>query len=173
MQLITDGFSPLLPNGLLDYYGVPRKITSIVWHDMEGYLAGAIARWNTGAAGAHLCILFDGTVVLTCSLQDAAWHAGTHNHAGQDGYGRTPFWRAHNINPDSVGIEIEGFAATGYTQAQLNAVRRVSNWLTAKYAIPRMHTFDQIAGHHTHSELSSSRGDPGQFFDWNYALRAA
>jgi N-acetyl-anhydromuramyl-L-alanine amidase AmpD len=42
---------------------------------MEGYLAGAIATWNQGRAGAHLCVLRDGTIVRTVRLEDVAWHA--------------------------------------------------------------------------------------------------
>jgi N-acetyl-anhydromuramyl-L-alanine amidase AmpD len=137
---------------------------------MEGWLAGAIARWNTGAAGAHLCILRSGEVVLTCKLEDVAWHAGTHGTPGRDGFGRTPFWQRNNINPHSVGIELEGFLTMGYTDEQAAASRRVSNWLTQKYDILRQHTTNRIDGHHTHGELSSSRSDPGPHFDWGWVL---
>lgn len=137
---------------------------------MEGYLPGAIARWNTGAAGAHLCILRDGSVVLTCELKNAAWHAGTDNNPLSGVYGRTPYWRAHNINPYAVGVELEGYVATGYTAAQMRAVRRVSDWLTVRFVIPRVHVQDQIAGHHFHSEISAARGDPGLLFSLAWAL---
>lgn len=137
---------------------------------MEGYLPGAIARWNTGAAGAHLCILQTGEVVLTCRLEDISWHAGTHGVQGKDGYGRTGFWRTHNINPYSVGIELEGFFQQGYTPEQVAACRTVSDWLTAKYGVLREHTHDRIDGHHAHSELSSSRLDPGSLFHWEWVL---
>lgn len=169
MLLIRNGFTP----GRLGRKGdaAMQYLVSLVWHDMEGYLAGAIQRWNTGAAGAHLCVLRSGEVVLTCLLDDTAWHAGTDGRPGSGVYGRTPYWRTHNVNPYSVGIELEGFAATGYTAAQAGACRRISDWFTAKYpAIPREHTFDQMAGHHAHGELSSSRSDPGPLFDWGWVL---
>jgi N-acetyl-anhydromuramyl-L-alanine amidase AmpD len=137
---------------------------------MEGFLAGAIQRWNTGAAGAHLCILRDGEVVRTCRLEDVAWHAGTHNNPIRDGYGRTTFWRTHNINAHSVGVEIEGFLTEGYTPEQADACRRVSDWLTWRYNIRRERTFDAIEGHHAHGELSSSRTDPGPLFEWAWVL---
>jgi N-acetyl-anhydromuramyl-L-alanine amidase AmpD len=140
---------------------------------MEGGLAAALAHWNAGNAGAHLCILKDGTVVLTCRLEDVAWHAGTDNNPLGGQYGRTPFWRMHNINPYSIGIELEGFADArdgGYTGAQVRALRRVTDALCARYGIQRQHTLDQIDGLHTHEELSANRGDPGDAFSWAWVL---
>jgi N-acetyl-anhydromuramyl-L-alanine amidase AmpD len=128
---------------------------------MEGYLAGAISRWNTGAAGAHLCVLRDGTVVRTVRLEDIAWHAGTDNNPNSGVYGRDGFWRSHNVNPFSVGIENEGFAASGITEAQVQANIRIARYLTSVYHVPAVHVQDQIAGHHTHAEISSNRTDPG------------
>lgn len=153
--LITAGFSTPAEWGI----AAPRPIKAIVWHDMEGYLPGAIARWNSGVAGAHLCILTDGQIVLTVRLENIAWHAGT-----DAAVGRTPFWKTHNINAYSVGIEIEGFFIRGYTPAQINACIRLGRWLTAKYGILTEHTMDRIEGHHLHSELSNQRLDPGPLF---------
>jgi N-acetyl-anhydromuramyl-L-alanine amidase AmpD len=168
VDLISAGFStPVQWHAIT---GIWRSIRAIVWHDMEGYLAGSLARWNTGVAGAHLCILQDGTVVLTCELGNVAWHAGTGNDPRSDTYGRTDFWRQTNINAYSVGIELEGFSREGYTAAQAQACRRVSDWLTAKYAIPRTRIFDAIDGHHAHGEISASRSDPGDRFDWAWVL---
>src|SRR3979411_2213419 len=107
-------------------FGVTRAIRSIVWHDMEGFLDGAIKRWNTGAAGAHPCILQRGEVVRTVRLEGVALEPRTQHVRAKDGYGRTPFWRNHNINVFSVGVEIEGFLTKGYTQAQADGCRRIS-----------------------------------------------
>jgi N-acetyl-anhydromuramyl-L-alanine amidase AmpD len=167
-QLITAGFST--PTQWHALTGIWRDVRAVVWHDMEGFLAGSLARWNTGVAGAHLCILRDGTVVLTCDLRHVAWHAGTGNDQHSDTFGRTEFWRRVNVNAHSVGIELEGFASTGYTDAQAAASRRVADWLTAKYGILRNHTFDAIDGHHAHGELSASRSDPGPLFSWDWVL---
>ena len=127
----------------------------------------ALERWNdpTSSASAHLVILRDGSVVLTVELDNIAWHAGT-----DASIGRTPFWQRNNINPFSVGIELEGFAVTGFTPQQFLAARRVADWLTAHYNIPREHTLDQIEGHHLHSELSNQRHDPGPTFSWQAVL---
>lgn len=151
-------------------FGVKRQIRALVWHDMEGWLAGALSRWNSGAAGAHLCLLRSGEIVLTVKLEDVAHHAGTDNNPRSGVYGRTPFWRGHNVNPYSIGVELEGFAISGYTAEQARGVRTISEWAKAIYGIAQEHTFDRIDGQHTHGELSSSRSDPGQLFEWSWAL---
>lgn len=122
--------------------------------------------WNSsGGASAHLIVRRDGSVWLTVQPKDIAWHAGTDASTG-----RTPFWRTHNVNPHSLGIECEGFAAEPFPAAQVAAIRRVADWLTATYPIPRAHTVDQVAGHHAHSEISNQRGDPGPHWDWSWVL---
>ena len=151
---------------------MPRQVNAVVWHDMQGFLAGALSRFNdpNSQASAHLGLLQDGTVVRFRPFEDVTFHAGTDNDPNGGIYGRTPFWRSNNINPHSIGVELEGFLDKGYTPAQAAAVRRVADWLAAHYPIPRQHTFDQLAGHHAHSELSSSRSDPGPRFDWSWVL---
>lgn len=168
VQLVKAGYST--PGQWFSYTGVKRAIRGIVWHDMEGYLAGSIARWNTGVASAHLCILRNGTVVLTCEVKNVAWHAGTNNIVGADGYGRTPFWRQVNINGYSIGVELEGFVASGYTEAQVVSASKIARWAWRTYGIPLKHTYDQIDGHHTHAEISSTRSDPGPLFNLDRVL---
>lgn len=132
---------------------------------MEGWLAGAIATWNTGAAGAHLCVLRNGEIVLTCPIEYVAWHAGTDYQTG-----RTMFWRRNNINQASIGVELEGFHDRGFTNEQFDACRKIALWGEVEYGIPRVHTYDQIEGHHSHSEISNQRGDPGPYFDYARVL---
>lgn len=162
VELIRAGFSTA--DAWFAEFRERRQVRALVWHAMEGYLAGALARWNTGAAGAHLCILRDGTVVLTCPIEAVAWGAGTHNRTGQDGYGRTPFWRTHNVNAYACQVELEGFVISGYTEEQIRAAIRVAAWVTATYRVVPEHTVDQVPGHHLHAELSSTRSDPGPLF---------
>ncbi len=158
---ITAGFTPAAQCKAV--FGVPRTIQAVVWHDMEGYLPGAIATWNQGNAGAHLCVLRNGTIVRTVRLEDVAWHAGT-----DAAIGRTAFWKGHNINPYSIGVELEGFTTSGYTAEQAAAVGRISDYVTIEYGVLRQHTLDQIPGHHAHSELSNQRADPGPLFSWGW-----
>lgn len=165
--MITAGFSRADASGWVADYGTRRTLEAIVWHDMEGYLPGAIARWNGGFAGAHLCVLKNGTVVLTCKIQDVAYHAGTDNSQFGGTYGRSLFWRSHNINPHSIGVELEGFVDArdgGYTEAQIQACVRIARWARVQLGVQHAHTFDQVAGHHLHGELSTSRSDPGPLF---------
>lgn len=133
---------------------------------MEGWLAGAIATWNTGVSGAHICVKRDGTVVLTCHLQNIAWHAGT-----TSGTGRTQYWKTHNLNGYSVGVELEGFVTTGYTREQIDACVRIGKYLCSKYGIPNVHNADSIPGHHLHSEISNQRSDPGPLFPFQDIIR--
>lgn len=143
----------------------PRPIRSLVWHDMEGYLPGAISTWNQGAASAHLCVLRDGTIVRTVPIEDIAWHAGTNATTG-----RTAFWKAHNINPYSIGVELEGFVASGYTREQIDACVRIGRWAQAKYGVKPVRGGDSLDGHHLHSEISNQRSDPGPLFPFDAIL---
>ena len=164
--LLTGGFSTP------EEWGVPRERThlGVVWHTMEGYLPGAMSWWNQGTAGAHICIQRDGTIWLTCELHNIPWHGGTSDDPSGPSYGRTPFWRRNNANPWTVGIELEGFAASGITEAQVQACIKVGRWLREKYNIPSERQFDTFAGHHAHGDISASRSDPGPHFPWDRIL---
>jgi N-acetyl-anhydromuramyl-L-alanine amidase AmpD len=161
VELITAGFR--VPRS-------PRTIRAIVWHDMEGLLADAVARFNTGVAGAHFAICRNGDIVLLCRPENIAFHAGTDGIPGSETFGRTEFWRTHNINPHSVGIELEGFVGDEYTEEQIEACIALGRWLTRTFPIPVEHTFDRIEGHHAHSEISSQREDPGPNFPFERIL---
>jgi len=149
----------------------PRPIEAIVWHDMEGSLPAALDWWDHGKAGAHFGITRDGEIVLTSRLENIAWHAGTDNDPDGGTYGRTAFWRTHNINPYSVGVELEGFTTTPYPEPQIQACIKLGRWLTRTYGIPTVHSFDTIPGHHLHSELSANRSDPGPLFPLDRILQ--
>lgn len=140
-----------------------RDINSIVIHDLEGSTQGAINWWNQQkSASAHYIISKDGTIIETVSPENVAWHAGTDSKTG-----RTAFWKSHNINGYSIGIELEGFTTDKYTDQQYNSLINLTKWLAATYFIPRQHTFDMLPGLHAHSEISNQRSDPGPNFDWN------
>ncbi len=158
VELITAGYSTAAE--WYAFSGVQRQLVCAVIHDMEGYEAGAIATWDTGVAGAHLSILRDGHKVLNVRVEDVAWHAGTDRTTG-----RTPFWQAHNINPYSLGIELEGFAGKPYTPEQAVALGEVAQWLAAEHGVARAFTGDSLTGWHRHSEISNQRSDPGPTFD--------
>jgi hypothetical protein len=164
---LTNGSAVSTPAEWYTPIPTPRPIRSIVWHDMEGYLAGAIATWNQGAASAHLCVLRDGTIVRTVEIENIAWHAGTDAATG-----RTAFWKAHNINPYSIGVELEGFTTSGYTPEQVAACVAIGRWALARYGIQPVRGGDGLDGHHLHSEISNQRSDPGPLFPFDAILSA-
>lgn len=153
VRLITNGFSTTneWPRASYDH---------LVIHDLEGYEEGAIAWWNRGAAGAHVIGTRSGELVLTCPLNLVAWHAGTDRFTGRVTRGMD--FRSFNLNPHSVGYELEGFAfnGEGYTPAQYAALGRFARWYrdTLGWAGTPERTW-------LHSEVSTQRGDPGPAFD--------
>jgi N-acetyl-anhydromuramyl-L-alanine amidase AmpD len=157
VQLITAGFSTAR-----DWKR--NSFDHLVVHDLEGHRQGAIAWWNTGVAGAHIIICRDGTAVLTCPLDLVVWHAGTNAKTGLVSRG-VDFSR-YNINPDSVGVEMEGFGfrkdADGqfYTSQQFDTLVRFGRWYrdALGWAGDEAHTW-------RHSEISNQRGDPGPHLD--------
>lgn len=162
-QLVTAGFSTQAEWP----YGT-RNIQSIVMHDLEGSTQGAINWWNTnGQSSAHYIISKDGSIVQCVKDEDIAWHAGT-NVAN----GRTAFWKTNNINTNSIGIELEGYTTTPYTPEQYKSLIDLGAWLCQYYNILVEHTFNQISGWHTHSEISNQRSDPGPYFNMQITLLA-
>jgi len=159
-----------------------NAIQAVVWHDLEGFTAGAISHWNTGVASAHIIIKRDGTIVLAVKIENTAWHAGSSSNPASGTYGRTPFWRENNINAYSIGVELEGFAADGpgppihvggFESAQIVSCVKIAKWAKQKYGVPLIHIDDQIPGHHLHSEISNLRSDPGPLFNLGSILAAA
>jgi hypothetical protein len=159
----------------IDFYGQPRTIQGLVWHDMEGYEGGAISRWDNPAsqASAHLSILRDGRVMMNCPLELITFHAGTNNVPGSGVYGRTAFWRTHNANPATVGIEAEGFYNQSYDARQIATATRIARWFRDEYGVPLVRAADQFRGHHEHREISSARLDPGDPWPLDDILRRA
>jgi len=147
---IVDGFTPGAMCELV--FGMTRVIRSIVWHDMEGFLDGAIKRWNTGAAGAHLCILETGEVVRTVRLEDVAWHAGN--------------W---DYNTRSIGIEHEGWVdqPQWLTDRLYAGSAALTKAICNRYGIPKDRS--HIIGH---VEVpGTTHTDPGLYWDWTKYMR--
>lgn len=155
-RLITNGFSPATgPDAW------PRSsCRHLVLHSLEGYEDGAIAHWNTGAAGAHLIGTREGELVLCVPLDLVTWHAGTSPQTGR--VMRGVDFRHYNINPDSCGYELEGFAfdGQGFTSEQYATLIRFARWYRAELGWAG--TADVTW---RHSEISNQRGDPGPLFD--------
>ena len=111
----------------------------------------------------HIFIDRAGEVVQFVPFDMRAWHAGLSQWAYRTG-----------CNDFSIGIELEGDVAHGYTKAQYNALHNVLVELCLRY--PQLGP-DRIVGH---SDIATGRkDDPGPHFDWagvlngvNQAMRA-
>ncbi len=103
---------------------------------------------------AHCVIRRDGTVEQYVPFAKRAWHAGLSSFNGVDA-----------CNDYSIGIELEGTDKSAYTEAQYQALAKLT--LEIKQRYPAI-TADRITGH---SNISPGRkNDPGDLFDWPYYL---
>ncbi|MCO7188773.1 MULTISPECIES: 1,6-anhydro-N-acetylmuramyl-L-alanine amidase AmpD [unclassified Pseudoalteromonas] len=100
---------------------------------------------------AHCVIRRDGTVVQYVPFDKRAWHAGVSEFAGQE-----------NCNDFSIGVELEGTDTSAYTEAQYQALAKLTVWLQQR--LPEL-TKERIVGH---SDIAPGRkSDPGVAFDWD------
>lgn len=99
---------------------------------------------------SHLFIERDGAITQFVSFDERAWHAGASSFHG-----------VANCNDYSIGIELEGCDNIAYTDAQYDALARVSREILLAY--PDI-TPERIAGH---NQIAPDRKtDPGEAFDW-------
>lgn len=99
---------------------------------------------------AHLFIERDGVVTQFAPFDARTWHAGVSSFGGMP-----------NCNDYSIGIELEGCDDIAYTDAQYEALVKVS--CEIMHAYPQI-TLERIAGH---NEIAPDRKtDPGEAFDW-------
>lgn len=148
------------------------SVSAVTIHDVEGSYAGCISWFKNCSASvsAHYVLRSsDGQVTQMVLEADKAWHVGTEN-------------------PYTIGLEHEGYMATGYnwyTTAMYNSssalVKDICNsgygisplrtgfwpWLpTTNYSsagIPGSCT--KIKGHQHYPNQTHT--DPGQYWDWN------
>lgn len=100
---------------------------------------------------AHCLIRRDGEIVQYVPFNARAWHAGASCFQGRE-----------NCNDFSMGIELEGTDDVPYTEAQYQALVRVTLLLMQHYPL----TLERITGH---SDIAPTRKtDPGPAFDWPY-----
>ena len=100
---------------------------------------------------AHLFIERDGAVTQFVPFEARAWHAGASSFEG-----------IANCNDYSIGIELEGCADIGYTDAQYHALAKATRQILVAY--PRI-TPERIVGH---NHIAPQRKtDPGEACDWD------
>jgi hypothetical protein len=135
------------------------KITNIVIHNTEAsydttlklvtdpdYLA-----WNYSLRSS------DGLIAQHLEPKDVGWHAGN--------------WY---VNSHSIGLEHEGFAATGaqwFSEPMYRSSARLVRYLAKKYDIPldMQHVFghDQIPGV-APANVAGMHWDPGPYWNWEH-----
>ena len=133
-----------------------NAVRYIVIHDTERSYDAAITALQqpTAYTSAHYVIrAADGQVTQMVRTADIAWHAGN--------------W---TVNAESVGIEVEGYAAAGgYPEAAYGAAARLVGWLAHRYRVPldRQHIVgqDEVPGA-TPTGQSRQQWDPGPYWDW-------
>lgn len=104
---------------------------------------------NMGVS-AHCLIRRDGEVVQFVPFRARAWHAGQSSFAGRT-----------RCNDYSIGIELEGSDFVAYSEAQYQALTRLSQALMQAY--PAI-TLPRITGHQYIAPARKT--DPGLVFDW-------
>lgn len=124
-----------------------RSIRRIVIHTIEGSESSAINWFQNSRArvSAHYVVAKSGRITQMVRDNDISWHVRNHNS-------------------DTIGIENEGRAAeNGWTNAQYDALARLTRYLCDKYRIQISRKY--ILGHY---ELDPARRtDPGRHFDWS------
>ncbi|MBY8885549.1 N-acetylmuramoyl-L-alanine amidase [Streptomyces sp. PTM05] len=138
-------------------------IRYIVIHDTESTYEQAIAAFQDPAGGVaanYVMRSSDGAVTQMVPDADLAFHAGN-------------YW----FNMHSVGIEHEGFAASGatwYTEAQYRATAELVKYLAARYGIPldRQHVIghENVPGPQS-AGVAGMHWDPGPYWDWTHFMR--
>lgn len=100
---------------------------------------------------AHLLIRRTGECVQYVAFNKRAWHAG-----------QSVYQKRQRCNDFSIGIELEGFETTLYTQEQYDTLNLVIERLLLSY--PQL-AKTRIVGH---SDIAPQRKtDPGVSFDWS------
>jgi AmpD protein len=102
---------------------------------------------------AHLLLRRNGDPIQFVPIHMRAWHAGDSIWRGRRG-----------CNDFSVGIELEGSDADGYTDAQY------ARLVEATRALRRLLPLRDVAAHSDIAPLRKT--DPGALFDWARFLRA-
>lgn len=120
-----------------------RAIDLIVIHDCEGGYASAISWFGQTASqvSAHIVLREDGLeAVQMVAFSNKAWHAVA-------------------FNPRSIGIEMAGFAAKGFSGAEWQAEAGIVAYLLHKYGLPcRWAANGQGEGFCSHYDLGAAGG---------------
>ena len=160
-QLLGDGSDPGdYGNHDLSDRPARQKIEYIIIHDTEGSYATTLhlVQDPTYVSWHYTLRSADGHIAQHVNTKDVAWHAGN--------------WF---VNAKSVGLEHEGFAASGawYTEAMYRTSSKLVRYLALRLGIPldRQHILghDNVPGI-TPANVAGMHWDPGPYWDWAHYM---
>ncbi|BAO43964.1 1,6-anhydro-N-acetylmuramyl-L-alanine amidase AmpD [Thiolapillus brandeum] len=132
-----------------DEYGGPW-IADLFLNQLDPCAHPYFAKIYHMKVSAHALVRRDGEVIQFVSLDKRAWHAG-----------ESCFDDRKNCNDYSIGIEMEGSDRIPYTNAQYQALARITREIMEYY--PGI-TSRRITGHE--NIAPGRKTDPGPAFDW-------
>ncbi|HXI15473.1 MAG TPA: N-acetylmuramoyl-L-alanine amidase [Chloroflexota bacterium] len=152
-----------------------RTVLGVVLHSSEGTLAGMTAVFSQpGGASAHYAIGTDGRRYQYVRDKDVAYHVAAFGNNAALNRNRPNWLPAYNgrysaVNACTIGIELEGYAAQGFTPAQYTGLSLLLIELSERHSFPPTLQPDAGAAARivTHAFLQTDRSDPGAWFEWN------
>jgi AmpD protein len=146
-----------------------RAIDTVVIHYASGINVDP-ARWDDPQlvmhifrdyrVSAHYLIARDGAIHRLVDERHVAWHAGGSIMPAPD--------NRRGVNRFSIGIELIGTRASGFTDAQYAALAELVRGITGRHPIRHLVGHDQIAGRRAVNLglRKDVKPDPGPRFDW-------
>ena len=121
----------------------------VLHHTVSDSPADTIAAFNAGDVSSHYIVGKDGDVYKVVEEEKRAWHAGKSNWENRSA-----------LNDTSIGIEIVNTGDEPFSDAQVDAVAKLSKSIVQKYGLDEKN----IVGH---SDIAPGRKfDPSGYFDW-------
>lgn len=141
------------PNFWIERRPKKNPVLYVVIHDTESSCASALA-WLINPianASAHFLVCRDGRVYQLVNVKDAAWHAGN-----------------VYINLHSIGIEHEGYAGQGFTEAQYQATAALLRYVDDHDHLNLRWSRNTVFGHE--NVPAATHTDPGIGWDWAHFM---
>lgn len=152
-----------------------RRILGMVLHSSEGTLAAMTSVFQTpNAASAHYAIGTDGRRYQYVKDEHVAYHVAAWGNDPRLNRNRPSWLPTYNglysaVNACTLGVELEGFASSGFTAAQYEALAVLLATKSVEHGFPLTLLPDVGADARvvTHGWLQTDRSDPGPLFQWD------
>jgi N-acetyl-anhydromuramyl-L-alanine amidase AmpD len=143
-------------------------ILGIVVHDAECPESAMVNALNSGGVSAHYSIGEDGQLYQHVQDSDVAFHVRAADRNAPE-WLPAPNGLYSPVNASTIGIELAGYAATGFTGPQYVTLGALLNEKCEEYGLPKTLVVDEGARAHivSHGWLQRDRSDPGPLFDWD------